>query len=140
MIDHEGKLSAKIGPAFDTLIEPIRYKAAYGGRGSGKSHFFATLAVYDAARTPGTRIVCIREVQKTLKESAKRLIEDKIGQYGLEADGFRLMEDRIVTPGDGVIIFMGMNNSTAESIKSLEGYSPAWVEEAQTLSQKSLDL
>jgi phage terminase large subunit len=140
MIDNDGRLASKIGPAFEDLVQPVRYKAAYGGRGSGKSHFFATLAVYDAARTPGTRIVCIREVQKTLKESAKRLIEDKIAEFGLEANGFRLLEDRIITPGDGNIIFLGMNNSTAESIKSLEGYSRAWVEEAQTLSQKSLDL
>jgi phage terminase large subunit len=143
MIDADGKLRIKTAPVFEKLLQPARYKAAYGGRGSGKSHFFAGLAVEDAATIKGTRIVCIREVQKTLKESAKRLIEDKIRQCGLEGEGenrFRIYEDRIVTPGDGVIIFMGMNNTTAESIKSLEGYSRAWVEEAQTLSQRSLDL
>jgi phage terminase large subunit len=140
MIDADGVLHIKTAPVFQKLLPPARYKAAWGGRGSGKSHFFAGLAVEDAASIMGTRIVCIREVQKTLKESAKRLIEDKIRQYGLEDKGFRIYEDRIATPGDGIIVFMGMNNTTAESIKSLEGYSRAWVEEAQTFSQKSLDL
>jgi phage terminase large subunit len=44
----------------------------------------------------------------------------------------------IETPGDGVIIFQGMQDHTAESIKSLEGFKRAWVEEAQTLSARSL--
>jgi phage terminase large subunit len=61
-----------VAPVFEGLTGPARYKAAYGGRGSGKSHFFATLAVRDTVANKGLRIVCIREVQKTLKESAKR--------------------------------------------------------------------
>ena len=85
--------------------------------------------------------VCIREVQKTLRESAKRLIERKLEKFELgEADGYKVYEDRIKTRGDGLIIFQGMQDHTAESIKSLEGYHRAWVEEAQTFSQKSLDL
>ena len=90
---------------------------------------------------PGMRAVCIREVQKSLKESAKRLIEDKLKRFNLgEAQGFKVMMDRIETPGNGVIIFQGMQDHTAESIKSLEGYSRAWIEEAQTLSARSLGL
>ena len=46
-----------------------------------------------------------------------------------------MLYDRIVTPGDGLIIFQGMVDATAESIKSLEGYNIAWVEEAQTPTQ-----
>ena len=123
------------------MLKGARYKAAYGGRGSGKSHFFASLAVRDCAMTKGMLIVCIREVQKTLRESAKRLIEMKLAQYSLgEAQGFRIYNDSIATPGDGRIIFQGMLDHTAESIKSLEGYQRAWVEEAQTLSQRSLEL
>jgi phage terminase large subunit len=53
---------------------------------------------------------------------------------------FRILNTHIETPGDGIIDFHGMQNHTAESIKSLEGYDGAWVEEAQTLSQFSLDL
>lgn len=89
----------------------------------------------------GLRSACIREVQKSLKDSAKRLVEDKIAEYGLgTADGFRVFNEVIETPGDGVIIFQGMQDHTAESIKSLEGFGRAWVEEAQTLSSTSLRL
>lgn len=125
--------------AFLPLLEPARYKGAYGGRGSGKSHFFAGLLVDDALRNPGLRAVCIREVQKSLKESAKRLIEDKIQAMGLGSQ-FEVLHDHIKTPGDGLIIFQGMQDHTAESIKSLEGFDRAWVEEAQTLSSESLKL
>lgn len=125
---------------FEPLLQPSRYKGAWGGRGSGKSHFFAGLMVEDHVRFPGLRSVCIREVQKTLKESAKRLIDDKIKEYGLAKQGFRSLNDRIETPGGGIIIFQGMQDSTAESIKSLEGFGRAWVEEAQTLSKRSLQL
>lgn len=88
---------------------------------------------------PGSRGVCIREVQKTLKESAKRLIEDKIEALGL-GQHFDVLTSEIKTPGGGVILFQGMQDHTAESIKSLEGFDWAWVEEAQTLSSKSLEL
>lgn len=70
--------------------------------------------------------VCIREVQKSLKDSSKRLIEVKLRQLGLgEADGFKIFEKQIQTPGDGVIIFTGLHDSTAERIKSLEGFKRA---------------
>lgn len=89
----------------------------------------------------GLRSVCIREVQKSLKESAKRLIEDKLVEHRLgEADGFKVFREVIQTPGDGLITFQGMQDHTAESIKSLEGFRRAWCEEAQTLSSRSLSL
>jgi phage terminase large subunit len=83
--------------------------------------------------------VCVREYQVSLEQSVKRLLSDKIALYGLGKE-FRVMDTRIETPGDGIIIFQGMQSHTADSIKSLEGYDVAWVEEAQTLSQRSLDL
>ena len=88
---------------------------------------------------PGTLAVCIREVQKSLIQSSKRLIESKIHSLCV-GDQFKILHDRIITPGDGLIIFQGMQDATAESIKSLEGFRIAWVEEAQTLSQRSLSL
>lgn len=85
--------------------------------------------------------VCMREVQKDLKQSAKRLIEQKLIHHELgEADGFKVYEDCIKTPGDGLIIFKGMNNYTADSIKSLEGAKRAWWEEAHTATTKSINL
>ena len=126
---------------FELLLKPNRYKGAYGGRGSGKSHFFAGLLIEDSLLERGLRSVCIREVQKSLKESAKRLIEDKLVEQRLgEADGFKVFREVIATPGDGLIAFQGMQDHTAESIKSLEGYKRAWCEEAQSLCARSLSL
>lgn len=124
---------------FVPLLDSSRYKGAYGGRGSGKSHFFGEHLVERCVENPGTRAVCIREVQKSLKESAKKLIEDKIEVLGV-GTMFDVLTDQIKTPGGGVIIFQGMQDHTAESIKSLEGFDIAWVEEAQTLSKTSLNL
>ena len=132
-------LSIPTARVFQPLLDPARYKGAYGGRGSGKSQFFAGLCVEQSMLNRGTRILCVREVQKSLKESAKRLIEDKIEEHGL-AGHFDCLSDRIVTPGDGLIVFAGMQDHTAESIKSYEGFDFAWVEEAQTLSKRSLQL
>ena len=129
-------LTIKTARAFEPLLHPKRYKGAHGGRGSGKSHFFAELLVEDAIRIPGFRAVCIREVQKSLAESAKRLIEDKIAAMGV-GSMFNVLKSEINTPGGGVILFQGMQDHTAESIKSLEGMDRAWVEEAQTLSDRS---
>lgn len=124
---------------FLPLLEAARYKGVFGGRGSGKSQFFGGLAVETALMTPGLRMVCIREVQRSLEQSVKRLIEDKIRAFDV-GPMFDVQKFEIKTPGDGLIIFQGMQNHTADSIKSLEGYDIAWVEEAQSLSQRSLDL
>ena len=105
-------------PVFKPLMQPVRYKGAWGGRGSGKSNFFAANLVRECLSEPGTDAVCIREVQKTLAQSAKKLIESKIQSMGVGA-GFNVTHDKIVTPGGGVIIFQGMQDHTAESIKSL---------------------
>lgn len=132
-------LEIETARVFLPLIEPKRYKAAWGGRGSGKSHFFAGLMVERAMAEPGFRGVCVREVQKDLRESAKKLLEDKIAGMGL-GPYFDCQRAEIITPGGGVIIFQGMQDHTAESIKSLEGFNVAWVEEAQTLSARSLTM
>ena len=80
-------------------------------------------------------------MQKSLKQSAKKLIEDTLQKYNLgEAQGFKVWREVIETPGDGLIIFQGMQDHTADSVKSLEGFDRAWVEEAQSLSDRSLSL
>lgn len=116
-----------------------RYRGLWGGRGSGKSWFAAELLVDRFVENPKLRAVCVREFQKSLEMSAKRLIEDVIKRYHV-SDMFRVLNTHIETPQDGIILFQGMANHTAESIKSLEGFSIAWCEEAQSLSQKSLDM
>jgi len=83
--------------------------------------------------------VCIREVQKDLAQSAKRLLEAKLRSFRLgEAHGFKIFKDSISTPRDGIIIFKGMNDYTADSIKSLEGFKRGWWEEAHTATAHSL--
>jgi len=124
---------------FKPLLAPARYKGAFGGRGSGKSHFFAELGIERCLMYLGTRWVCVREVQKSLKESVKLLIEDKILALGLTSK-FNVLHDRIEGPGNGTILFQGMADHTAESIKSLEGFDIGYVEEAQTLTKRSLEL
>jgi len=127
-------------------LAPARYKGAWGGRGSGKSHFYADNLIEDCLAEPGDfgegmRAVCIREVQKDLAQSSKLLIETKLRYHGIgEADGFKVFKDVIKTPGDGLIIFKGMNDYTADSIKSLEGFKRSWWEEAQTATLHSLNL
>lgn len=122
------------------LLQPVRYKAAKGGRGSGKSHFFAELAVEEMVADPDLPFVCIREIQKSLKFSAKRLVESKIRDLGV-SQLFDITQTEIRRKGgEGVMIFQGMQDHTAETIKSLEGFKRAWVEEAQSLSARSLKL
>jgi phage terminase large subunit len=100
---------------FEPLLKPARYKACFGGRGSGKSHFFGELLVETCQAERGTLAVCIREAQRTLAQSSKRLIESKIAGLGL-GHGFKPFSDKIETPGDGLIIFRGMQDHTADSI------------------------
>ncbi len=134
-------LEIETAEVFAPLLGDHRYKGAHGGRGSGKSHFFAEGLIDDSLYERGLLSVCIREVQKSLKDSAKRLIEAKLVKLRLgEADGFKVFSDVIQTPGDGVVLFQGMQDHTAESIKSLEGFKRAWAEEAQSLSARSLQL
>jgi phage terminase large subunit len=89
----------------------------------------------------GLRSVCIREIQKDLAQSSKLLLETKMASLKIgEKDGFKVYKDVITTPGDGLIIFKGMNDYTAESIKSLEGFKRGWWEEAQGATQTSINL
>lgn len=128
----------------EPLFVPARYKGAYGGRGSGKSHLFAEMLIEAHLMDPNEASVCVREVQKSLDQSVKRLLEEKIeamnaGAY-FEVQDAKIKSHGIDGQGSGLIIFQGLQNHTADSIKSLQGYHRAWVEEAQSLSQRSLDL
>lgn len=132
-------LRVDVAPVFVPLLHPKRYKGAHGGRGSAKSHFFAEQAVARNYGKRGTRGVCIREVQNSIKDSVRQLLIDKIQKFELGAH-FNVLDHEIRTPGDGLIIFRGMQSYNAETIKSLEGYDWAWIEEGQTLSEHSWSL
>ena len=123
---------------FAPMLKPSRYKGAWGGRGSGKSHFFAERLIRRCIKQK-TDAVCVREVQESLNQSVKKLLESKIESLGV-GPLFTVMYDKIIGENGSLIVFQGMKNHTSESIKSLEGFDIAWVEEAQSLSQRSLDL
>jgi phage terminase large subunit len=112
-------LTIKTPRWFKPFLKPSRYKGAHGGRGSGKSHAFAEMVIESHVIDPKRRTVCVREIQKSLSQSVKRLLELKIEQLGVQ-DYFEVQEFQIKSRhGDGLIIFQGMQNHTSDSIKSL---------------------
>jgi phage terminase large subunit len=131
-------IKLQVPAVFDPLwTQAARYKGAHGGRGSGKSHDRAAACVVQMLG--GKRIVGLREVQRSIKNSVKSLVEDKIQALNL-LDQFRINQDEIQCLSGGGMIFRGLQDHTAESIKSLEGFHIAWVEEAQTITERSLRL
>lgn len=89
--------------------------------------------------THHTRAACLREVQSSIKDSVKQLVEDKIANLNV-GHLFKVTDLEIVGPNDSLMIFKGLRTHTASSIKSLEGFTRAFIEEAQTISQHSLDI
>lgn len=130
------ELTIETPRALSPLLERSRYKAAYGGRGGAKSHFFAEMLIERCVMAK-TRAACIREVQGTLKDSVRQLLIDKIEKLGV-THLFEVLEAEIRCPHGGLIIFKGMQSYNAANIKSLEDFDIAWVEEAQTFSETSL--
>jgi phage terminase large subunit len=124
---------------FEPLLVPARFKGACGGRGAGKSQFFADLLIARCLNRP-TRAVCLREVQLSLAQSSKLLLEDKLRARGLAPGRFQIQDKMIRAPHGGFITFQGMQNHTADSIRSLEGFDIAWTDEAHKLSAYSLGL
>ena len=129
-IDHPAKLGF--------LFEPHRYKVAHGGRGSAKSWGFARALLIEAARSP-QRILCTREVQKSIKDSVHKLLGDQIQALGLGAH-FQVLETEIRGINGSEFIFAGLSGLTVESIKSYEGIDKVWIEEAQSVSKRSWDI
>lgn len=131
-------LSIETAAVFEPLLEPARYKGIHGGRGSGKSHFYADLWLEESIAQK-LDFVCLRETLKSLEFSVKKLLESKIAKFNAGAY-FEVLDRKITSTHGGVTIFEGMQNHTAESIKSLEDFDRAWFEEAQNASDKSLTL
>jgi phage terminase large subunit len=129
---------AKFPSKLQFLFEPHRYKVAYGGRGSGKSWGFARALLLQAANKP-LRVLCAREIQKSIKQSVHTLLNDQIQALGLGAF-YEVLEAEIRGLNGSSFSFAGLATNTVESIKSFEGCDIVWVEEAQTVSKKSWDI
>lgn len=120
------------------LTKQARYKILYGGRGALKSWTCARALLIRAAREP-IRILCAREVQRSIKQSVHTLLRDQIQLMGLGAN-FRVTEDSIKGINGSEFSFTGLSTNTAESIKSFEGIDIVWVEEGQTVKKRSWDI
>ena len=114
-----------------------REAAVYGGRGSLKSHTVARFLLIQA-RGRTVRIGCFREFQNSIAESAHQLLSDLINKY--EMTDFKITDKAIVNTITGSdFLFKGLHHNE-QSVKSIEGMDYAWVEEAQTVSNSSIDV
>ncbi len=129
------ELQARFPRKLDFLFKPARYKVARGGRGSGKSWGFAR-AILLRCVDRQTRVLCTREVQKSIKQSVHQLLSDQIDAMGLSAL-FEVLQTEIRGPHGSQIFFSGLSDITADQLKSFEGVDVAWCEEAQAISAKS---
>jgi phage terminase large subunit len=124
-------------------LEPIekqaaRYKVLYGGRGSGKSWSVARLLL-DFGQRSRIRVLCAREIQRTISESVHQLLRDQIGELGLSE--FYTVTDTAIKGANGTeFYFAGLRSQDAHKLKSYEGVDICWVEEAQVVSKRSWDI
>jgi len=121
-----------IGPIWE---DPKRYNIMYGGRGSAKSWSTARILAMLGYFTP-KRILCAREIQRSLKESVYQLLLDQMELLSLD-HFYRATKDSIVGLNGTQFLFHGIRTEDIAKIKSLEGVSDCWVEEAHTVSSKS---
>lgn len=137
-------MSAKFPKSFTFLFDdkaddglPVRYRACHGGRGSAKSHSFAAALLIKAAKQ-SLRIGCYREIQKSIRDSVKRLLDDKISDLGLK-DFYESTDTEIRGKNGSLIIFGGLRTNP-DAVKSTEGLDIAAVFEANKVSRRSWDL
>jgi phage terminase large subunit len=128
------KLPLKLKPIFSSQH---RYVVIYGGRGSAKSWSVGGLFIVNGYQQK-KRYLCTREYQNTIKESVHRLLADTIQRFGLDSF-YKIKDDSIVGKNGTEFIFKGLRKDP-DGIKSMEDLDAAWVEEAHTISRKSLDI
>jgi len=124
------------------LDPKYRYIFIKGGRSSGKSHEVAQYLVERSISEKDLKIVGLREIQKSIEKSSKSLVDDKINAMGLDPYYVSIKSEiRKSSPNDsGLFYFQGMNDLTADSVKSLEGFKIAWFEEAQNTTRNTLKI
>lgn len=120
------------------LLDPARYKVLHGGRGSGKSWAVARILLALGIERK-LRVLCTREVQKSIRDSVHRLLSDQIEAMGIGAH-YEVLESIIRGRNGTEFLFSGLAQHTVDSVKSFEAVDICWVEEAQTVSKKSWDI
>lgn len=131
-------MSIEFPAKLQCLFQPARYKVLHGGRGSAKSWGIARALLIQAASKP-LRVLCTREVQKSIKDSVHRLLNDQAQALGL-GGFFEVLETEIRGRNGSIFLFAGLAQHTVESIKSFEGVDIVWVEEAQVVTKRSWDV
>ena len=132
------KRRAKFPPKLKPLFRAHRYKVIYGGRGSSKSWSVArALLILGASRK--FRILCTREIQKSIKASVHQLLKDQVSALGY-GDFYEVLDTVIRGRNGTEFLFAGLSDQTETSIKSYEGVDITWCEEAQTISKNSWDI
>lgn len=127
------KLPSEFKPLFDSWW---RHAVIEGGRYSLKSHTVARFLLL-TARSKRVRIACLRQFQKNIADSSYQLLIDLIQQYGFSE--FVWTNDTITNTNTGsTFIFKGLDRNVETTIKSLEGIDMAWIDEAQTITLKSI--
>lgn len=130
--------TAKFPEKLQCLFEPAPYKVVHGGRGSGKSWGFARALLILGAQRP-LRILCAREVQKSIEDSVHTLLKDQIMELGL-SEFYEVLAYEIRGKNGTTFAYSGLAQHTVTTIKSFEGVDICWVEEAQAVSKKSWDV
>jgi hypothetical protein len=156
--DHQNALDAGFMPASECprfeipakclpiALAPLRFNVLKGGRGSAKSRTVARLLVLSAlspriidGHEMPFRCLCTREVQKSMKDSVHRLIADEIRRMGL-GEFFDILETEIRGPNGALFLFAGLLGHTIETLKSYEGLTDVWVEEASSVAEHSWEI
>jgi phage terminase large subunit len=137
MLDEGGILQFDRVKAYRPLYRPKRFKVYFGGRGSAKSWEFAqAIIVKGISKT--IRVLCGRELQKSIEESVHQLLVDTISRLEVESE-YAVYRNRIEGRNGTKIFFSGIANNTT-AIKSMEGIDIVWLEEAENISQASWDV
>jgi phage terminase large subunit len=131
-------LSIELPGKLRGLFKPHRYKVAYGGRGGGKSWAFARALLILGSKQP-LRILCTREVQKSIRDSVHKLLSDQVQALGL-GEFYEVQQTTLKGKNGTEFLFSGLSDQTAESIKSYESIDLCWVEEAQAVTKRSWDI
>ena len=134
----EKRVPSKFKPLYTHLTNNKLFYVYHGGRGGGKSWEIADYLLIEGAQRKH-RILCCREIQKSIKQSVHKLLSDRIVSLGLESF-YQILDTEIRGINGTEFSFAGLLNHTVESVKSFEGATITWIEEAQTVSSYSLKI
>jgi len=132
------QVNAEFPKKLEPLFRPARYKVLHSGRGAGKSWGCARALIIQALQKP-TRILCAREMQRSIRDSVHKLLSDQIEMLGV-GNHFDIQQVTIKARNGSEFVFTGLSDQTADSIKSYEGVDICWVEEAQVVTERSWNI